>query len=104
LTAPLSLSHVQQITRETIAVRQHDAVRRSIIDPEFTTRYRIRELPPGHFKRADFVVVTLDDQGRHLDRAQMRALVDGPDAAGTFDTGIWRGSQEHIQNPLAHGR
>jgi len=36
--------------------------------------------------------------------AQMRALVDGSNIAGTLDTGIGRGSQKHIQHPLAHGR
>src|SRR5450755_1586214 len=93
-----------KIISETIAVSENDAVRCSLINSEFAAGYCFRQLPPREFKPTDFVLVSLNDEGRHRHRAQVGPVIARRNVPGQLDNGFWRGAQELIQNPLRHGR
>src|SRR6266702_3682973 len=100
----LAPHEAQQIMSESIAVSQDNAVGCPLIYAEPASSYCLRQLASRELKRIDFVLVALNDQGRHLDCAQVRAVIGRRNTASTLDNGVWRGAQELIQNPLDHGR
>jgi hypothetical protein len=58
-----------QIHTQPIHVRQHQAVRRSVIDNQAAARDQLRGLSAGSFERRRHILIPMNDENRYRDLA-----------------------------------